>query len=436
MSASENTPATLAMPITAATPATQASIEHRDVFDGPSPFSDSKSLHVELGFDSVVKKRKVFDWLGTGLRPGRPGRLAQEYPLLFKDNASVFHLTLYDGSTPVAFCSLWAVHVRVGVHRLRAGLISLVYTDPGARGRGYAGEVVNAALAKARALKLGLALLWSDIDSLYSRLGFVQAGAESLLVVDPKTLRLAIEKIRGPNAAEELEIESPNTEDWKAIERLRGDRDCQLEIDPGEISSMRSIPDMSVRVARSAGEIVAFAIRGRGDDFEEVIHEWAGSPEATLRCCLGLLEDCEPHNELFLLTPPDKSEVPWQLRKAGARVIQKPLAWMRVLSTSAFAEDLSRIVPDSTRIRIAEQPGSAESKSVAPEIVVKTTKGELTLDQSTFLSLILGPGPKFAAEQPAEQLSDLRNRRLAAVLDDGALEVFPLPFFVWGMESI
>lgn len=430
MSAPEN------HPLNPTTSTADTSFEPRSVSGAPSPFGATEPPHVELGFDSIAKRRRVLEWLGAGLRPDQPGRLQQEYPLLFERNASVFHLTLYEGSTPVAFCSLWAVHFRVGVHPLRAGLISLVYTDPGHRGRGYAGMVVNAALSKARALKLGLALLWSDIESLYSRLGFVQAGAESLLLIDESTLQGAIEKLRGANAAEEIQIDSPEPADWKAIERLRGDRDCQLELDPGEISMMRSIPDMSVRVARSAEGIVAFAMRGRGDDFEEVIHEWGGSPEAALRCCSSLLEDCEPYNELFLLTPPDKADVPWQLRKAGARVIQKPLAWMRVLSSSALAEDLSRIVPDSTRIRISDRRAAIDAQNAAPEIVITTTKGELTLDQSTFFSLVLGPKPQFGVDEPPERPSDLQNPTLATILDDAALEILPLPFFVWGMESI
>ncbi len=403
-----------------------------------------RPLHVELGFSSIAEKRKVFDWLGRGLRPDRPGRLQQEYPQLFQNDASVFFLTLYEGSTPVAFCTLWAVHFRVGVDRLRAGLISFVYTDPDARGRGHAGLVVEHALEKARALKLGLALLWSDIDSLYTRLGFVQAGGESLVLVDRATLRAACESMRHTQDGEAVRIETPATADWKAIERLRGNRDCQLELDSGQIARMSCIPDMSVRVARKSEsassqereEIVAFAIRGRGDDFEEVIHEWAGEPEAALRCCLSLIEDCQPHSELFLLTPPDDAEVPWRLRKAGARVIQQPLAWMRILSTTAFAEDLSRIMPDSTRIQIKEVPPTAGASVAAPKLIIKTTKGELTLDQPTLLALILGPGPRFFAEKSDQRLAELRNRRLASILDDAALEALPLPFFVWGMESI
>ena len=404
----------------------------------------TKDLHIESGFDSIAERRRVFDWLGAGLRPDRPGRLQQEYPLLFKHDASVFHLTLYQGSTPIAFCTLWAVHFRVGVDRLRAGLISSVYTDPSARGRGHAGRVVNRALEKARDLNLGLALLWSDIDSLYTRLGFVQAGGESLLLVDQETLRSAIVMAGETTGDEAFAIERPGIEDWRAIERLRGDRDCQLELDAGELSTMHSIPDMSVRVARRRGgngskshdEIVAFAIRGKGDDFGEVIHEWAGEPEATLQCCQSLIEECDPHNQLFLLAPPDATEAPWHLRKAGARVIRQPLAWMRVASATALAEDLSRIVPDSTRIRIREAHPAHSAEGRAPDLIIETTKGSLTLDPATFLELILGPELKWTPCASTARLETPHGPGLAPVLDDRALEALPLAFFVWGMESI
>ena len=430
MSAAENPPAMRGPSGTTTATATP------DALDESISFESSTSFRIEVGFESLAQKRKVFEWLGAGLRPDQPGRLQQEYPMLFKRNASVFHLTLFDHLSPVAFCTLWAVHFRVGVHRLRVGLISFVYTDPSVRGRGLASRIVEAALEKARALKLGLGLLWSDLDSLYSQLGFTQAGAESLLLIDQATLRRAIETATGSKASVPLAVGPPEIKDWKAIERMRGDRDCQLELGPGELLSMRSIPDMSVRVARGAEGVIGFAIRGRGDDFEEVIHEWGGTPESALLCCESLLEDCEPYSELFLLTPPDQSEVPWQLRKAGARVIQKDMAWMRVLSTSALAEDLSRIMPDSTRIRIREDSPTLEKVGADSAITITTTKGELSLDPSTFLSMIFGPGPKLRAHEPAKRLADLRDQMLATVLDDDALETLPLPFFVWGMESI
>ena len=346
----------------------------------------SEPLHLEVGFDSLAQKRKVFEWLGAGLRPDRPGRLQLEFPLLFKDNASVFHLTLFRDSTPIAFCCLWAVHFRIGVMPMRVGLISLVYTDANARGHGYAKLVVDAALERARALNLGLAMLWSEADSLYKRLGFTPAGSETLLVVDRPTLDAALSELIAECGPPPASVDSPTAKDWTAIERLRGDRDCQLELDPGELALMRSIPDMGVRVARDSNGVTAFAIRGRGDDFQEVIHEWAGDPAGVLGCCRDLLDDFEPHNELFLISPPDRSEVPWRLRRAGAPVIRKPLGWMRIVSASAFREDVSRIMA----------------------------------------------GPHDALE--SHRTTGDEEFRIASL--DQTFAALPFSFFVWGMESI
>lgn len=57
---------------------------------------------------------------------------------------------------------------------LRAVGIGAVFTDPAARGRGVASELVGAVLDEARDLGYAAALLYSDIDpAFYARLGFV-----------------------------------------------------------------------------------------------------------------------------------------------------------------------------------------------------------------------------------------------------------------------
>ncbi len=386
----------------------------------PAP---SDTCRIQIGFDTPSERRRVLDWLGNGLRPERAGRLSNEYPILFRRNPSVFHVTLFDGPEPAAFAALWAVHVRVGVHRIRVGMVSLVYTDPAFRRRGFGRRVVEEATALAERLNLGLVLLWSERESFYSRLGFIRTGRESLLVLDVDSIDSAIRDVPSEPSTGKRLIEAPDGGDWAEIERIRNQRDCQLELNPEEFRSLRSIPDMSIRVARDATGIQAFAIRGRGDDFQEVIHEWGGSPGAVLECCRSLTEACEPDRETFLLCPPGRMEVPWALRRNGARILRKPLAWARIASVDALSDDLSRFLPGDPKLRFRRAGPGRD-----PEILVTSTRAGMRVSAEELLHLVLG-----SDDVPDDSG---RQRLFASVLTPSNLSELPLPFFIWGLESI
>jgi len=377
---------------------------------------------VRVGFDSIDERRRVLDWLNTGLREGRPGRLASEYPLLFERNASAVHFTLWERDAPAAFCTLWAVTFRVGVHRLRTGMISLVYTDPDARGRGLARRVVQAAIDHATGLELGLILLWSELDRLYRPLGFDRAGRESLLVLDPAIVEQATSSER---PAPSLAVEVATPSDWPEIERMRGYRTCQLELDAGELGLARAIPDLEVRVARDAFGVQGFAMRGRGDDLAEVVHEWGGDPGAALLCCEALLSSCEPWNELFLMTPPSQDALSWALRQAGAHRVHQPLAWMRIASPTAFARDLAAMLPDAAGLSIEIE---AESNDAPRRVRLRSATGETTLEQAQLFDALFGAA---GANDPAAL-----SRSLLPVLGTSGVAPLPIPLFVWGLESI
>jgi len=383
----------------------------------------ASAWRVEAGFDSAGRRRQVWEWLGAGLRPGRPGRLQQEYPLLFTRDASSLHLTLYRGEDPVAFCALWPVHFRVGVRKLQVGLISLVFTDPDHRGKGDASRVVEAAIAHARRLGLGLVMLWSELDRFYSRLGFHRLGCESLVRVDGVHVDRALETIRAE--ASPLCVERPREDDWPAIERLRGTRTCQLELDPGALAKLREVPDLSVRVARDAAGVCGFAMRGRGDDLGEIIHEWGGDPRAVLLCCRALMRGCPPHEELMMLSPDARSEPAWTLRRMGAPVVRQSLAWMRIASPPALASDLASLLPDSPAIELEERPSPSPA---GPTLWLRGRSGGVQVEPATLLTALFGSA---RGVDPRDCASSL-----VPALDARTLDSLPLPFFVWGLESI
>ena len=402
------------------------------------------AVHTRVGLDSARERRSALAWLSRGLRPDQPERLSLEYPLLFSRNPSVLPVWLYeqqDPTTPRAACMLWAVRFRIGTGSLRVGLISLVYTDPRARGRGHAQRVVRRAVEEAARLGLGMVMLWSDLDALYAPIGFREVGVDSLLILDREITDRALSRLEGSSSPPDRDSRgtalprphAASAEDWRQIERLRGDRESQLQLDAHEWERLRAIPEMAVRVARDEAGAMGFAIRGRGDDFREVIHEWGGDTRLCLLCCRALLEQRLPDEPLFLLSPVERTDLSWSLRRAGARVVRRPMAWARIASAQALAEDLNDLYPGLPDLQL-ESPveSTVESPDGAPTtdpgVRVGSAAGRVAISEQQLLLALLG------AERAA--LAERARERMARAIPTPILESWPLPFSVWGLESI
>ena len=388
---------------------------------------------LRIGFRSSGERRTVLDWLEAGLRPGRPGRLTSEYPFLLDESGPARHFTLFAGGLPAAHCVLLPRRIALLEGVLPVGFLSLVYTDPTARGRGHAGRVLRAAIRFARESGIGLVLLWSEADALYAREGFEPAGRETLLVLDEAILERALDELktrsvdaaRRPHTDRVLAIDRARPEDWKAIEAIRSRRAARVVCDASERARWPLLPDLDVRVARSAdGCLRGFALRGRGDDLREVIHEWGGELEATLLCCRALVADEGFGQSLMLLAPAVQTELAWICRRAGARVLSRPLAWMRITSAPALAEALVGLGLDADwrELRALEEDGPSASRFWL------SRSGQRAVRQGELLELLFG----------APDVRDQGEGRdaLGAAVGSGPMKGLPLPLFVWGLESI
>jgi len=389
----------------------------------------ASELRLQVGFADAAERERIVAWLDAGLRPDRPGRLAREYPHLIGAGARALPLTLFEGRRPVAFCALLPACFELAAGPLRSGLISLVYTDPERRGQGHAGRLLERAVAEARERALGVCLLWSELDDFYRDRGFTRAGAEALLVVDAATLAAAR---RAGEPASAFAVRAAQAADWPAIEALRNGRACRLPLD-GLGETLAGLPDLAVRVAHrpdSGGAIAGFAMRGRGDDFAGVVHEWGGEPDAVLRCCEALLPADAPDPGLLLLAPRSKDALAWRLRSAGARVVAHPLAWFRLASPAAFAADLAALVPGFPMLAATESAAGAatDERTATLDVVDRGTGRRTAIAQADLLHAVFG--------DVDEATGRAALARLAPLLPEAAGAALPLPFFVSGLESV
>ncbi len=384
-------------------------------------------LELDVGVRNHERRRRLLEWLGKGLRPGRPGRLLREYPLLFARESTAIPISLWRGDRPLSACVLWPAHFRIGTSRLRTGVVSLVYTDTEMRRQGLAARVVAAAVEAAATHDLGLTLLWSEQDALYRAAGFEPIGTETLLHLDADTSARAEQALASRDDATPLLLSRPRGADWQAIAAMRSTRPCGLDFSGEDLTRLSAIPDTSTWIAKAGDTLAGFAMRGRGDDLTEVIHEWGGEPAAALHCCRALMRELAAGREGFLLAPVSRTPLAWALRRAGARRIERPLVWARIAGEEALAADLSTWL-DTSLTLTPTAPTTLEPLPTRRRFDLQTDLGRSGFDQKTLLTCFLG--------DPAGAALDAERVRLRALLPAPTHERIPMPFFVWGLESI
>ncbi len=269
----------------------------------------------------------LLGWLDDGLRGGRRGRIEGEYGSALRDGASQ-HLLIREAGRPAAHALACTRRFHTEVGELAVGMIGLVYTDPAQRGRGLASRCVQTACEALEGLGARAILLWSDRPGFYARLGFRPAGRERLLLLDGALCeRLARE------VAAAGEVSPPRGSDWAALERLYAAKPARAERPPGFLQSLAAGPECRVVVCRRAGKICAYAALGRGDDYRDVVHEWAGDAPGVMQCLrvlslgsptLGLLAGPEGEGPMQVLA---EAEVPCVERPLALALGADPAAW-------------------------------------------------------------------------------------------------------------
>lgn len=351
------------------------------------------------------ERLRILAWLDAGLRAGRTGRLAAEYPTLLADGEEAHHRILWCDGEPAAHAVARTLTMRADDAAVPVGMIGLVYTDPRFRRRGFATACIESCVAALRETGAVAALLWSDRHAFYGRLGFQPVGREWLTAVGRKELDAAASQL---GVCEE--VGHPTARDWPVLERLIARQGSFAERRPGDLERLAAAPACRVRVARSHGQAVAYAACGRGDDLGGVVHEWAGSPAGVVACIGALLDDSP---ERLVLSGADAPEPIPTLRRAGATSFPGSLALGRLLDPAGLWQS---VVPDGL-------PVVAGGSDADPWLAAGDTR--VSIEPADLLRCALGP------ELPRTVRDALPARALASLRC-----ILPRPAFLWGFDSI
>ncbi len=360
---------------------------------------------------------RLLDWLDDGLRGGRRGRLAAEYPVALSPADLGAHLLIEESGGFLSHAFVRRVDAVAREISVSLGMIGLVYSAPEARNRGLASACVEAAIAELARSGAQLIALWTDRTRFYTRLGFGLSGREWIWRLDAarveRARRISRDRDDDGSRPRTSEVSGPRERDAEILERAASERPAFVRRAPGQLARAWTAADCEVKVARRDGVPVAYSALGRGDDFPGIVHEWAGEPAALLDCLSAHLET---RTAIGLLSSSAGEPLTDRLRDAGAVASPGGFAWLRIVDASAL---WSSIVAKAPGLSGTALSGAGDSFTLEAGAV------KLSLRHRELCALIAGP------RLPAGILADLPEPWLGALR-----ERLPLPLFVWGFDSI
>lgn len=370
-------------------------IRHAEV-DGPRPVQPHE--HTE----AIALCNRV-------LRPNGPPTIAEEYPQVFaRANAGNMWVITLEGRVVSHVATYASTLELAGGAQLRLGGISSVATEPSARHRGYASRLMEACCRQLDAQGCHFAVLWTEIHAFYERLGFTSLGAELLYRLTPADVR---------DVTTDADIEASRPAEADTLARLRAAVRPYTHRSPEEWAALRRIPKMQVWVARREGRPAAYLAVGKGEDFRNCCHEWAGDA----RDVLGLIAHAATRSrrrEVILLAPDDAAPLNELLQRRNTPHIRTDLGMFRCLNPVATLDALRPTVEPLVGMPLALEPVDGQWRLHVGEAHV----GPFTTEM--FSALVLGPRKAMDIFLGPEDV--------CAALERG----FPVPMFIWGLDSV
>jgi len=232
------------------------------------------------------------------------------FPFIFSDAAEHLSYGAFEADGRlVSFMGLVPWTIRIGAAELSVLSLGSVCTEPSARGKGYASEILKQVYAFARDAGASLLLVSGD-RSLYTRSGCAPFG---------RVLRYRMNNVHGETLlagvrSEEGIVRDMRPDDLFALHATAAARDVQYRLGVNELATLlkaeafASIMKMKHRVLvrESAGRVTGFAVIGvkGAPELQGTVIEQGGAPAAVA----GLFGEAIHRFGLQKLDVP----VPWQ----------------------------------------------------------------------------------------------------------------------------
>ncbi|MFT5197890.1 MAG: putative N-acetyltransferase YhbS, partial [Planctomycetota bacterium] len=331
--------------------------------------------------------------------------LASEYPLVFDPSFQGSLVGLEVDDNVVSACAILPRDLIFNGWLLKVGMIGSVATSEGNRGKGYAGQLLR--LAEKNLLCEGavITMLWADEASFYEKKGYIPVGCE----VDYALMVSDAHKLPFSDGVRWIE-----TSDYAQIHALYARHSHRVDRTLAETSTLLQGPEIAGLVREENGEVVSYALMGRGHDLQGVVHEWGGQAVHVLACLRAYLDNLpEGSDSIYVMCPITAVDLRKELLDLQIPALEGVLAMARVLDMPAMTQ-------------IFERFGDERLQTAADEDSLRLTgpNGSIVLDRSQALLATWPPQGNRGVVEVIEKETGLRF--------DG----LPLNPFIWGLDSI
>jgi N-acetylglutamate synthase-like GNAT family acetyltransferase len=352
----------------------------------------------------------AIELINLALRPGKPPSILDEYPLVLgKENLKNIRVILHEGRV-VSHAAIYYSKLRTGDLVFRVGGIGSVATHPEYRGKGLAGAVIDDCLKMMHEAGCHLSVLWTQRYSFYRQHGFELSGSEYLFRLHLRHLPPNRRRCRIVPYSPQYLPEIIQIHEREPLRNERTQREYEIYF---------SLPKTRGLVSLRNASVTAYAVMGKGEDFRNCIHEWGGNPDDLL-CLVRELAATANLNEVAVLTPAGDNNFVRLLRDMHAPSISEHLAMMRVVEPESFLSLVhSYLLPKVDWPFQIESDGGAFVIHIGNEHIVLK-------DMQTLVRLVFGP----------DHFSDSLPQKIPPEMLGKLNQTFPIPLFIWGLDSV
>jgi N-acetylglutamate synthase-like GNAT family acetyltransferase len=362
-----------------------------------------------------VKKLDPSEWtqlsqfLDQQLRAQVQWSLHDEYPLAFSEkNRNNIHI-IKEKDRVVAHAVVHPSMIKTHYHLFKVGLIGSVVTDSAKRGQGLSRNLLKKCLQTCEDSGCDLAMLWTDLFNFYAKFGFEMAGSEIALQVDASyqpEIKTSVKVIEGSQVSTEALLKIYNQHNLRSIRTAK------------DIEKFLNIPQTEVYSAwnQQTNAIEAYCIVGKGADFTNYVHEWGGGVIA-LQTLLKHIQT-KKQAVVTLITPPQCQNLIKSMQAAGAKKYFGVLGMIAIINPLSFCKKIKKGARALGYQDFIFEYRDAQYYFGYGHEVYQTDSAQ------DIVRLVFGPAKP-------EQIHSFSEKALGALKD-----IFPIPFWVWGWDSI
>jgi len=345
---------------------------------------------------------RVLRFLNLNLRAGQKWSIVDEYPTALTP-ANLHNIRIItDAENILSHAVLRPLITKTPTGIFKIAAIGSVVTDPGFRNKGLSQQVIEDCLKLAGEQECEIAILWTNLFEFYRKFGFELAGSEISFLINREL----------PVPSTNIKVIKGNKVDPSALLRLYNQHTVCSVRTIEEIKKYLAIPNSNAYTAWDLeGQMVAYAIEGKGADLQAYIHEWGGSISSLLPLLNYMFR--EQKRPLTLIIPQHSASLASRLKSYGVADVPGFLGMLKILDHTKLFSKINRILNG-----ITIEKGDKEFFIHASGSTFKTES------EADIVRLIFGP------QKPIDLYPF--DAKTAATLE----KVLPMPIWVWGWDSV